>query len=376
MNGLGDDHILDRRFSPEDAAVSVVTGAPVNALIAAKSGPSPATEFAPAGRRPGRTTSPRLAARPAPWAPRTHAQAADGASAPRVLSALHTYGEMTQSRIAAAPRPIAGHSNMLRLGAPPHNLAVRIMPVALGAHSFAANTQAPQLDTAAQAVTSTNQSRITPAAVSAVPRATYPPSRTTAFAALPHTVLPSRRRHAAITIARANPALPTSYQTTSDESLAATAARLGVSPEMLASVNKLPVSALLARGTTVLVPRTLTVSYLGKEVKSDVPALMVGSTSTTAFRFLFEAQGGTVQWDSAHHRVVAQNGDQQVVLQIGSRAATVNDQKVMMDLAAYLLSGRTMVPVRLFEKALHAQVEWEPTTGRMLVSIHNSPKVG
>jgi hypothetical protein len=43
----------------------------------------------------------------------------------------------------------------------------------------------------------------------------------------------------------------------------------------------------------------------------------------------------------------------------------------MMDLAAFLLSGRTMVPIRLFEKALHAQVDWEPSTGRIYVAMTN-----
>jgi hypothetical protein len=43
----------------------------------------------------------------------------------------------------------------------------------------------------------------------------------------------------------------------------------------------------------------------------------------------------------------------------------------MMDMAAFLLSGRTMVPVRFFEKALQAHVDWEPSTGRIYISMAN-----
>ena len=49
----------------------------------------------------------------------------------------------------------------------------------------------------------------------------------------------------------------------------------------------------------------------------------------------------------------------------------VNRKDVMMDLAAFLLSGRTMVPVRFFEQALHAQVDWDPTSGRLYVAMSN-----
>jgi hypothetical protein len=67
--------------------------------------------------------------------------------------------------------------------------------------------------------------------------------------------------------------------------------------------------------------------------------------------------------------VRAKNGDSEITLTIGSDQAMVNQKTVMMDMAAFLLSGRTMVPVRLFEKSLNAHVTWDPSTGRMFMAM-------
>ncbi len=95
----------------------------------------------------------------------------------------------------------------------------------------------------------------------------------------------------------------------------------------------------------------------------DVASLMVGSTSVTAFRFLFEQNGGTMTWDAAKQRVIAKDKDREIILTVGSKTATVNRKEEMMEMAAFLLSGRTMVPVRFFEKTMAARVVWLVANG-------------
>ena len=128
----------------------------------------------------------------------------------------------------------------------------------------------------------------------------------------------------------------------------------------------------MAKGSRVLLPQALTISYKGQNITGDVAPLLIGSTSVAPFRFLFEKQGGKMRWDAAGRRVTARNGSYEVSLEIGSDKAIVNQEEVLMDMAAFLLSGRTMVPVRFFEKALHAKVEWEPSTGRIFVAMTRS----
>ena len=172
----------------------------------------------------------------------------------------------------------------------------------------------------------------------------------------------------AITIAPIS-ASPSYYTATQYEDLTAIAARYKMPVSALAAANKLPLNARVAKGTRVLLPQALTVSYQGQNITGDVAPLLIGSTSVAPFRFLFEKQGGKMTWDAEGRRVTARNGSYEVSLEIGSDKAIVNQEEVLMDMAAFLLSGRTMVPVRFFEKALHAKVEWEPSTGRIFVAM-------
>ncbi|HEX8552059.1 MAG TPA: stalk domain-containing protein [Abditibacteriaceae bacterium] len=202
------------------------------------------------------------------------------------------------------------------------------------------------------------------------------------LAALPKQAVPQTSRDVsnAITLAPMAGArkLPVSFVANSDTFLSAIAAKHGVSTEILAAVNNLKPNAKIARGQKVLFPREISLRYAGKPVSGDVSALQVGTTSVAAFRFLFEQNGGTMKWDAVRRQVVARDADGQreITLTIGSKNATVNEKEVAMDMAAFLLSGRTMVPVRFFEKALAARVEWEPATGRLLVSVSNTPTQG
>ena len=162
---------------------------------------------------------------------------------------------------------------------------------------------------------------------------------------------------------------PAIYQAKQNERLSAIAERYGLPVEVLAKNNSLQDGAILTAGQKIKMPRNLQVTYNGKALHSDVSSMLVGTTSVAAFRFLFERQGGKVTWDSTTQTVHAKNGDDEITLTIGSDKAMVNQKAVMMDMAAFLLSGRTMVPVRLFEKSLNADVTWDPSTGRMFVAM-------
>jgi LysM repeat protein len=187
-----------------------------------------------------------------------------------------------------------------------------------------------------------------------------------------------RDQRNAITIVQSPSAktLPAFYVAPSETLLSSIAARHSVSLEMLATVNNLKPNAKIARGQKVLFPREISVRYAGKPVTGDVASLMVGSTSVMAFRFLFEKNGGTMIWDAAKGRVIAKDGDREIILTVGSKEAMVNKKAEMMEMAAFLMSGRTMVPVRFFEKTMAAHVEWEPATGRLLVSVVNPVTAG
>ncbi|RYG64887.1 copper amine oxidase N-terminal domain-containing protein, partial [bacterium] len=170
---------------------------------------------------------------------------------------------------------------------------------------------------------------------------------------------------------RTSDAIPAFHVAARASDLRAVAARYGLPVEVVAACNAWPENKTLVAGEKVKLPQQLKVSYQGVPVKSDAPSMLVGGTGVTAFRFLFQQAGGKLEWDAKKQRVIAKKGESEVVLTIGSNKAKVGDKDVMMELAAFLFEGRTMVPVRFFEEGLRAQVEWDPQTGRLVVAMAN-----
>ena len=348
--------------------------APVTSKRTVRTGsmPRPAANSAAfAAARPPVTTVRHVVERPLKSVPGTIARPM---AAKSVSPSLASHGSM-QARVE--------HSNPMRVGgvtaAPRPRVSTRTLAAQMS--SQAGITLTPMaVNSDARIAANGGMQEVAPIESTLLPQASgtisqpfvAPRSTAPRVAALPPVI--STRRNgpvAAITVApiSSDNALPALHVVARGETLGSIAARWKVPSAVLAASNNLKPSARVLAGTTLRLPRPLKVSFGGKSATGDVTALMVGSTSVTPFRFLFEQQGGSLQWDAARQRVVARNATQEITLTIGSRAALVNRQQVMMDLAAFLLSGRTMVPVRFFEKALHAQVDWEPVSGRLYISM-------
>jgi len=164
-------------------------------------------------------------------------------------------------------------------------------------------------------------------------------------------------------------ALPAFHVTERSSDLRAVAARYGLPVEVIAANNGWKADKTLVKGERIKLPTQLKVAYRGVPIGGDAPSMLVGGTGVTAFRFMFEQAGGKLTWDAKKQRVVARKGESEVVLSIGSKRAKVGDKDVMLELAAFLFEGRTMVPLRFFEEGLKAQVEWDPQTGRLVVAM-------
>lgn len=84
-------------------------------------------------------------------------------------------------------------------------------------------------------------------------------------------------------------------------------------------------------------------------------------------RGVFEHMGATVRWNPASRTVTADDGEKQIRLVINSKTAWVNGERQMIDVPARIISGSTVVPLRFLSEALGASVEWNST--QRLVSI-------
>ena len=83
-----------------------------------------------------------------------------------------------------------------------------------------------------------------------------------------------------------------------------------------------------------------------------------GRTQVPA-RFVSEALGGTVGWNSDTRTVTITRGTDTITLKVGDQAITVNGQTKQLDTAALIKQERTFVPLRFVSEALGAGVTWE-----------------
>jgi len=84
-------------------------------------------------------------------------------------------------------------------------------------------------------------------------------------------------------------------------------------------------------------------------------------------RGVLEKIGAYVDWDSATQTVLANKGDTSIRLPIGSRYATVNGSRVLLDTPATTMAGSTMVPLRFLSESLGATVRWNERTNTVLI---------
>ena len=90
-------------------------------------------------------------------------------------------------------------------------------------------------------------------------------------------------------------------------------------------------------------------------------------------RAIFEALNASVNWNPKTQTVTGIKGDTTVVLKIKSKTATINNQTVTLDVPAQVLKGRTMVPVRFVSEALGQDVDWN--SEKQQVSIKTDTQV-
>lgn len=94
-------------------------------------------------------------------------------------------------------------------------------------------------------------------------------------------------------------------------------------------------------------------------------------------RFVAEALGAQVSWDQASQTAVAVRKGQQVKMRIGSKYPEVNGSPVAreLDAPAFILNGRTLVPLRFVSEAFGADVQWQPgKVGKVVITDSDAPK--
>ncbi len=91
------------------------------------------------------------------------------------------------------------------------------------------------------------------------------------------------------------------------------------------------------------------------------PTIVNGRTMVP-LRFIGEAFGATFDYDSIFKIVNINFNGQEIKMQIGMKTAFVNGKATSLDVAPYIMNGRTLVPIRFISEVFGSNVTWDGTT--------------
>jgi hypothetical protein len=129
---------------------------------------------------------------------------------------------------------------------------------------------------------------------------------------------------------------------------------------------------LLAQVGTALADGTINVYLKGKLQAFEQPAIIKDGSTLVPMRAIFEALGATVKWDGKQQIIDATKGDKTIRLQIGWKGAWIGETKAELDAAPQIINGSTLVPLRFIGEALGEKVEWDSATRSVLISTDKS----
>lgn len=92
-------------------------------------------------------------------------------------------------------------------------------------------------------------------------------------------------------------------------------------------------------------------------------------------RFVSEKLGAEVDWDIANQTVTIADSTHTATLVIGKKQMTINGETKTLDTAASVENSRTYVPIRFVSEALGATVEWDSKGKSVYINTNGQPIV-
>ncbi|WP_025027004.1 copper amine oxidase N-terminal domain-containing protein [Caldalkalibacillus mannanilyticus] len=116
----------------------------------------------------------------------------------------------------------------------------------------------------------------------------------------------------------------------------------------------------------------ITVKINGETQTYNQPPVIKSGSTLVPLRGIFESLGASVFYDASTKKIHATKGSTVVELQLGKKEALVNGKKVTLSVAAEVMNGSTMVPLRFISESLGANVVWDGATRTITITSKQS----
>lgn len=108
----------------------------------------------------------------------------------------------------------------------------------------------------------------------------------------------------------------------------------------------------------------------GNRIELDAPPFTENGRTLVPLRFIGEAFGAAIEWDASTKTVTYTLGSTSIIVVIGSPVAIVNQEKKTLDVPPKLVNGRTFVPLRFISESFGASVIWEAATKKIYIEFN------
>ena len=113
--------------------------------------------------------------------------------------------------------------------------------------------------------------------------------------------------------------------------------------------------------------------YLDNEkIQFDVTPLLVSGRTLVPMRVIFEKLGAIVDWENDLQIATAKKGNTIVGITIGDTTMYKNSEPITLDVSAQLIGGRTLVPLRAVSEAFDCDVQWNGDTQTVNIYTNKS----
>lgn len=108
-------------------------------------------------------------------------------------------------------------------------------------------------------------------------------------------------------------------------------------------------------------------TVFGEEKQNDVAPLVLGDRFFLPVRFVAENLGAAIEWDEENQTVRIKKDDTEILITIGSEAAYVNGEPVLLEYPAFIENDRTYTPIGFVAEKLGGTVDRISADGMIVI---------
>ena len=106
----------------------------------------------------------------------------------------------------------------------------------------------------------------------------------------------------------------------------------------------------------------------GQTYTLEAAPIISSGRTMVPLRFVGEAFGAEFSYEASSKTIDITFRSDKITMQIGKKTAVVNGKEVALDVAPFIVNGRTLVPIRFISETFGAEVIWESTTKTVTIA--------